>query len=267
MEALSILLILLSPILGITGIILFFIRKTKKIDRLSNVLRGRYFFIAGFVTLFIGVFGIVSVSDTNEMASSFEEGRKKGQELGKSSVESSQDIEDNDQSTDQEFIPLVEEPNDKLQDYITTYNTNLLEFENQTITLIGVDFGKEDVPSILGIKDVSGEYIGEFSVQQGMNRDSKRDAELILFFELESLEEISPRSEVKVSLPTVTVIDDQNEESKEIASTPLDRYYKSNDDTVIGAIGFSVFSDAVYFDVKVDDRVQFRIENLNYRTE
>lgn len=263
MEALSILLILLSPLLGITGIVLFFIRRTKKTDRLSNIWRGRYFFIAGIVTLFIGVFGIVSVSDTNEMASSFEEGRKKGQELGKTSSKSSQDIEDNEQ----ESISLVEEPNDNLEDYITTYNTEILEFENQSIKLIGIDYGKEEVPSILGIKDVSGEYIGEFSVQQGMNRDSKKDAELILFFELDSLEEISPRSEVKVSLPTVTVIDDQNEESKAIASTPLDRYYKSNDDTVIGAIGFSVFSDAVYFDVKVDDRVQFRIENLKYRTE
>ena len=130
-----------------------------------------------------------------------------------------------------------------LKDYVTSLDSPLIEFQEQDIKIIGIDFGKKGIPSILGIKEVSGEYIGSFSVLKGLNSDNKKDAELILFLELQSQEDIEPRSGILATLPEIVVTDDRDDNAKEVAKVPnstTEVYYQQGEN-VIAAVGFAVY--------------------------
>ncbi|PID03647.1 hypothetical protein CSV67_03110 [Sporosarcina sp. P2] len=158
--------------------------------------------------------------------------------------------------------------NEHLKDYVTSIDSPLIEYQEQEIKIIGIDFGKKGIPSILGIKEVSGEYIGSFSVLKGMNSDSKRDAELILFLELQSQKDIEPRSGIPAVLPEIVVTDDRDDNAKEVAKVPnstTEVYYQKGEN-VIAAVGFAVYSDAESFVIDIEGN-RFLVNELNYRTK
>lgn len=158
--------------------------------------------------------------------------------------------------------------NEHLKDYVTSVDSPSIEFQEQEIKIIGIDFGKKGIPSILGIKEVSGEYIGSFSVLKGLNSDNKKDAELILFFELQSQQDIEPRSGIPATLPEITVTDDRDDSAKEVAKVPnstTEVYYQKGE-SVIAAVGFAVYSDAESFIINIEGN-KFLVNELTYRTK
>ncbi|ARK23261.1 hypothetical protein SporoP37_00195 [Sporosarcina sp. P37] len=175
-------------------------------------------------------------------------------------------VKDDENVEPTQLIPSSQ--NDQLKDYVMSVDSPSVEFQEQEIKIIGIDFGKKGIPSILGIKDVSGEYIGSFSVLKGMNSDGKRDAELILFLEFHSKKEIDPRSGITPTIPDISVTDDRGDTAKEIAAVPnaaTETYYRK-EGNIIAAVGFAVYSNAKSFTIKLNGNT-FLVNNLNYRTE
>lgn len=175
-----------------------------------------------------------------------------------------------EQKKDEEKTIILKqtEGNEKFRDFVTTFESPEIVYKNQGIKLVGVDFGKQGIPNIMGIQDVDPGQLGSFSALQGIHRDNKRDSELILFFEMKSKEKIEPRSEIKATLPQITVIDDQGDKAKQIAKVPSKNkevYYKKGED-VFGVVGYAVYSDTKEFKVNIGQSTLV-IKDLRYRTE
>ncbi|MBM7633875.1 hypothetical protein [Geomicrobium sediminis] len=168
MAVLSGLLLLLAPLVGLTGIILFIVRKSKKADRLSNVFRGRYFFAGGFLMFFVGLIGLVAFTDSSELAGSFEEGLDAAEtevENSSEDVTAVEELSNDDLSTenvieseDTSSKAEIEEENDSLpyaimfEDHASYASDNQIEMHDKSI-----DFINEN--EVLFSEDASAEEI------------------------------------------------------------------------------------------------------------
>ncbi len=160
MELLFTLLIVLAPLLGITGIILFIIRKTQGKERLSNVWRGRYFFISGFVVLLLGIVGVVVVADPDdEMANAIQSGREASANEQPSDLEENGD--NNGQSSEllseSEFYQMLASPKDYIGSEVEFIaKVFSVEKDNEGVYLqVWQDIHNNENNMIVGIYDPS----------------------------------------------------------------------------------------------------------------
>lgn len=255
------------------GIVLLLVRaifkKGMSFKKLSILL-------ASSLVVFI-ISGIFMPELTPEEKAQLEEGKQGKERAVATKLETEKKEEkkvnlknEKEQKKDEEKTIILKqtEGNEKFRDFVTTFESPEIVYKNQSIKLVGVDFGKQGIPNIMGIQDVDPGQLGSFSALQGKHRDDKRDSELILFFEMKSKEKIEPRSEIKATLPQITVIDDQGDKAKQIAKVPnknKEVYYKKGED-VFGVVGYAVYSDTKEFKVNIGQSTLV-IKDLKYRTE